>query len=124
MGRCNIKHPDNGMWRCWSTVVDDWVSDWLSEEDYKQWLIDEATRAAKEDIEYYGIKEPRFTTYEDCVYTKAFKEFCEKCPDRFEKCDTCDYNIRVEAYIAGGNDYLNTGLIKLTTERKESNNEK
>lgn len=111
MGRCNIQNPNDGKWRCWSTVVDNWVSDWMTEEDYKQWLVDEATRATKEDIEIFGIQKSRFITYADCVYDLAFSNFCKKCKDRFEKCDECDYNIPVEEYIRRGNDYLNIGII-------------
>lgn len=111
MGRCNIKHPKTGEWRCWSTIVDNWVSEWMSETDYKQWLIDEATRQAAAEIEAYGIKESRFQTYNDCLYKLAMQGHCEKCKDRFDKCDDCDYNITVEAYIEQGDDYFHLGLI-------------
>ena len=111
MGRCNIQNPNDGKWRCWSTIVDDWVSEWMAEADYKQWLVDEATRSAKEEIEEYGIRTSRFINYESCVYSKALSDFCNNCPDQFEKCDDCDYNICVEEYLRRGDDYLNTRLI-------------
>ena len=37
MPRFNVKHPDTGRWRCFSTVVDDWVSDWMDKEKYEEW---------------------------------------------------------------------------------------
>ena len=112
MGRCNIKHPQTGEWRCWSTIVDNWVSEWMSEADYKQWLVDEATRQAAAEIEAYGIKESRFQTYNDCLYKLAMREHCENCKDRFDKCDDCDYNITVEAYVEQGDDYFNLGILE------------
>ena len=112
MGRCNIKNPDDGTWRCWSTCIDDWVCDWMPESDYKQWLIDEAARITKEDLDEFGVQDSLYINYESCIYHKALSMFCDKCKDRYEKCDDCDYNICVEEYLRQGNDYLNTGLIK------------
>ena len=83
----------------------------MSEADYKQWLINEATRQAAAEIEAYGIKESRFQTYNDCIYDLALQAHCEKCKDQFDKCDDCDYNITVEAYIEQGDDYFNLGII-------------
>lgn len=109
MGRCNIRHPQTGEWRCWSSNIDMWVSDWMPEEDYKQWLIDEAARIKQEDIEKYGIREAR-QTYKDCVYTLALNRFCESCTLKHQPCDECEYNITVDAYIEQGDDYLHLGL--------------
>ena len=37
MPRYNVQHPETKEWRCFSSIVDDWVSDWMKEEDYEHW---------------------------------------------------------------------------------------
>lgn len=37
MPRYNVQHPKTGKWRCFSTIVDDWVTDWMPENLYEQW---------------------------------------------------------------------------------------
>lgn len=113
MGHANIQHPETGMWRCWSTVVDNWITDWMTESDYKEWLIQEAANSMREDLQDFGIKTSRYITYTGCIYDVAFQSMCEQCPDRFEKCDDCDKNITVEAYIEQGDDYLNLGFAEM-----------
>lgn len=37
MPRYNVQHPETKEWRCFSSIVDDWVSDWMDEERYERW---------------------------------------------------------------------------------------
>lgn len=37
MPRYNVQHPKTGEWRCFSSVMDDWITDWMDEERYEQW---------------------------------------------------------------------------------------
>ena len=37
MPRYNVQHPKTKKWRCFSSIVDDWVSDWMDEETYERW---------------------------------------------------------------------------------------
>lgn len=37
MPRFNVQHPQTGKWRCFSTVTDYWVSDWMDENSYEKW---------------------------------------------------------------------------------------
>ncbi len=37
MPRFNVQNPETGEWRCFSTIVDDWVTDWMEEERYEKW---------------------------------------------------------------------------------------
>lgn len=105
MGRCNIKNKKTGLWRCWSTIVDDWVSDWLSEEDYKEWLITEAIDSLRYELDHYGIKESRYLSASECEYEVARRKmFCENC--KTCDCDNCDKSISFEKYVAEGYDYL------------------
>ena len=48
MGRHSIKHPKSGLWSCFSTVVDDFICDWMPKEDYISWLLNKE----RDEIEY------------------------------------------------------------------------
>lgn len=37
MPRYNVQHPETKEWRCFSTIVDDWVTDWMEEDRYEKW---------------------------------------------------------------------------------------
>ena len=37
MPRYNVQHPETKEWRCFSAIVDDWVTDWMDEERYEKW---------------------------------------------------------------------------------------
>ena len=105
MPRRNIKHPaKENMWRCWSTIVDDWVSDWLSAEDYKNWLISEAAKREQEDLNVFGIRGSSYSA-EECEYDLALKEYCENCGCN-GVCDDCKYNISYVEYKSAGDDYF------------------
>ena len=65
--RYNVKHPETGKWRCFSSIVDDFVSDWMPEEEYEKWRKDqygancgtvhEANQMSLEDaLEYIEIR--------------------------------------------------------------------
>ena len=108
MSRINIKHPTENKYRCWSTIIDNWISDWLSEEEYKNFLIELAVQDVKDDLEHFGIRTPHSnfgTTAGECEYHIAFHKMCEQCGD-FDRCCECEKNIRYKDYVANGNNYL------------------
>lgn len=37
MPRFNVQHPETKEWRCFSTIVDDWITDWMDENRYERW---------------------------------------------------------------------------------------
>ena len=37
MPRYNVQHPKTKEWRCFSSIVDDWITDWMEEERYEHW---------------------------------------------------------------------------------------
>ena len=39
MPRYNVQHPETKEWRCFSSIVDDWVSDWMDEKRYEEWRM-------------------------------------------------------------------------------------
>ena len=65
MGRGVIQHPDTKKYAIWSSIVDDFITDWLSEEELKQWQIDDyATQ-----IEEQPIKVSHFLAFDECLHT-------------------------------------------------------
>ena len=91
MSRLNIQHPITKQWRCFSTETDSWISEWLPEDKYKEWLIQEAAKQAAFELEQVGIRKPRFYSYNDVVYGAAKKRYrdnhCETCTE--SDCDNC-----------------------------------
>ena len=37
MPRYNVQNPKTFEWRCFSSVVDDWITDWMDEKRYERW---------------------------------------------------------------------------------------
>lgn len=63
MSTYTIRNPHTNKSRCWSTIVDTWISDWMEEKDYGQWLIDNGIKAMPVPVENSDI------TDEDlCIY--------------------------------------------------------
>lgn len=46
MPRYNVQHPTTKEWRCFSSIVDNWVTDWMDEEKYQKWRESEYGRQA------------------------------------------------------------------------------
>lgn len=44
MPRFNVQHPQTKAWRCFSSVVDDWITDWMPEDEYEAWRMSEYGR--------------------------------------------------------------------------------
>lgn len=96
MSRLNIQHPITKQWRCFSTETDSWISEWLPEDKYKEWLIQEAAKQAAFELEQIGIRKPTFYSYNDAVYEAARMQY------RDEHCGACTEsecgNCKVWAY--------------------------
>ena len=117
MGRVDVRDPETGKWACWSTIVDDYVIDWLPETEYKAMrLVDYILSSMKfprdevEDNDFmdnfvtFGLKGDeatftvkninRFELTESSWYTKllcdAKRDLVQKCLDcTHNKCDDC-----------------------------------
>lgn len=37
MPRFNVQNPETKEWRCFSSIVDDWITDWMDENRYEHW---------------------------------------------------------------------------------------
>ena len=59
MPRYNVQHPITLKWRCFSSIADNWVSDWMPEEEYDEW------RKQQYGKEYCPLEEANFMTLDD-----------------------------------------------------------
>ena len=48
MPRFDVQHPVTKEWRCFSTIINDYVTDWMDEESYQKWRIEEYGKFAGE----------------------------------------------------------------------------
>lgn len=62
MGRCNIYDPETNLWACWSTTVDDYVTKWLPENEYKAKVIADMCLSGL-DITYASLKDIDFDNF-------------------------------------------------------------
>lgn len=105
MSHCNIQNPKTKQWRCWSTVVDDWISDWMDEAEYKDWFVAEHGRQFRYLVEN-GIQPSKNYSYEWCVFTRAlYEQKCGSCKS-LSRCGSCPYNVSYEYYKEHGLDFL------------------
>ncbi len=37
MPRYNVQHPETKKWRCFSSVVDNYITNWMDEKKYENW---------------------------------------------------------------------------------------
>ena len=111
MGRSNIQHPITKQWRCYSTVVDAWITDWMDEEAYKEWLIQDAANVVREELAEYGIRSSVVRDYNDAVFSAASmkwrNEHCKDCSTKdCDKCKVWQYPDWFSYMIADCEDFL------------------
>lgn len=119
MPHYNIQHPVTKQWRCFSSISGDWICDWMGEEDYKEWLIQQVVEDMKSEFERKGIQTTSWCTYEDAIFHSARtawkEENCTNCNNR--ACDDCKIHSDIaysqedylKAYEETGDDFL--GII-------------
>ena len=72
MARYNVQRPQDGYWACFSAVVDDYITDFMPEDQYQSWRekeygnqagpLTEANKMAYEEAERTrGIQRYSFT---------------------------------------------------------------
>lgn len=72
MPRYSIQHPETKLWSCFSTIVDDFVCDWMTEENYIDWLLNEERERIIHNFNL--IKDSPSMTYDECVETIEFRK--------------------------------------------------
>lgn len=71
MPRYNVQHPVTKEWRCFSTVVDDYITDWMDEERYQRWRLEQYGKQAGE------IRDANLMYYEEAERTIANRKLWE-----------------------------------------------
>lgn len=96
MGRFNIQHPVTKEWRCFSTVVDNWISDWMPEDKYKEFLIQKAVEDVNYALKYSGILKSSYYSYNDAVFDAARMDWrvmhCKGCKNSCSHCPVYQYD--------------------------------
>lgn len=70
MPRYNVHRPSDGKWACFSSVVDDYITDFMPEDEYQRWREHEYGKSAG------PIKEANQMTYQKAEYARALNK-CE-----------------------------------------------
>lgn len=84
MGLINVQHPKTKLWRQFSTYIDRWCCDWMSEEQYKEYLINQY----KCDLDNGGLKDNRlYTSIAEMDYKDKCQDICKSCTKK--DCDNC-----------------------------------
>ena len=78
MPRYNIQHPETKLWSCFSTIVDDFVCDWMTEENYIEWLLKEEREKIIHNLNLLKDRNyfTRGMTYEECLQTIEWRKHC------------------------------------------------
>ena len=72
MPRYNVQHPTNkNKWRAFSSIVDDYVTEWIDLEDYEKWRQDEYGKDCG------SVFNANMMTFEEAEYTILTKKFAE-----------------------------------------------
>ena len=81
MPRFNVQHPVTKQWRCFSTVVDYYITDWMGEERYQKWRKCEYGRHAG------PIREANLMSYEEAEEKIACRKKWEEEDEEAEGSD-------------------------------------
>lgn len=72
MPRFNVRRPSDGMWACFSTVVDDYVCDWMTRPQYEDWRRDQYGRHCD------PIERCNLMSYKDAEYKRKLRKEWEQ----------------------------------------------
>lgn len=71
MPRYNVQNPETGQWRAFSSIVDDFVTEWMDEETYEKW------RREQYGINCGPVREANLMSLEDALQAKRIREEME-----------------------------------------------
>lgn len=74
MGRYSIKNPETGLWACFSSVVDDFICDWMSKEEYIEWVLSEERSNVEQTLKRIEEKPWLYKSYEECQETIEWRK--------------------------------------------------
>ncbi len=64
MPRFNVKRPADGYWACFSTIVDDYITDFMPEDEYQAFREEEYGKSAG------PLSQANQMTYEEAEYQR------------------------------------------------------
>ena len=64
MPRYNVQRPSDGKWACFSSIVDDYITDFMPESEYQAWREEEYGRQAG------PLREANQMSYEEAEYKR------------------------------------------------------
>jgi len=76
MPRYSIQNPETKQWRCFSTIVDDFICDWMDRDDYIEWKLKEERERITKELS--SLEKYPYMTYEECLKTIEWREYCEQ----------------------------------------------
>lgn len=68
MPRYNVQHPKTKQWRCFSSIVDDYVTNWMDINDYELW------RKEQYGVNCGSVEEANIMTFEEAEEIRALPE--------------------------------------------------
>lgn len=64
MPRYNVQRPSDGKWACYSSIVEDYITDFMPEDEYQEWREIEYGKQAG------PLRETNQMKYEDAEYQR------------------------------------------------------
>lgn len=64
MARYNVQRPSDGKWACYSSIVEDYITDFMPEDEYQEWREIEYGKQAG------PLRETNQMKYEDAEYKR------------------------------------------------------
>ena len=81
MPRYNVMHPITHRWRCFSSVIDDWITGWMEEEEYQAWRIEEYGKKAGD---LYSANRMSYTEAKEAIAFRLERESEDEAVDECE----------------------------------------
>ena len=104
MAHANIYDPETNKWACWSTVVDDYITDWLPENAYRGEMIVDAIAGlldwGDKTTNLSDILEAKIGSNAVTITIKDLSKFSIKKSDWYSKQD-CDERRKI---VHGGSE--------------------
>lgn len=69
MPRYNVQNPDTGLWACFSGICDEFITDWMSKDEYEAW------RRKQYGVDIEPAEACNMMDYEEAMQIDLFEKF-------------------------------------------------
>lgn len=69
MPRYNVQNPDTGLWACFSGICDEFITDWMSKDEYEAW------RRKQYGVDIEPAEACNMMDYEEAMQIDLFMKF-------------------------------------------------